>query len=75
VPVDPRGLDALGDAPAREHEVDAHPEVLVEHPGPVVPVGEHPLVGPAVAHDVAQAEVLERGERRSLGAVTWVWPT
>ena len=47
----------LGHAAAGEHEVDPHAEVLVEHPGAVVPVGEDALAGPAVAHDVAQAEL------------------
>ena len=42
--VDPRGLDALGDVVAGEHEVDPHAAVLVEHPGAVVPVGEDALV-------------------------------
>src|SRR3954451_6821418 len=29
---------ARGDRRAREHQVDPHPQVLVEHPGAVVPV-------------------------------------
>ena len=39
----------------------------MEHPGPVVPVGEHPLVRPPIAHDVAQSERLQVGQRRALG--------
>ena len=39
----------------------------MEHPGPVVPVGEHPLVRPAIAHHVVQAERLQLGQRRPLG--------
>ena len=58
---------ALGDRPAGQHEVDPHPEVLVEHAGAVVPVGEHALVRPAVAHDVAQAERLQLRQRLALG--------
>ena len=65
--VDPRRLHALGDRLARRAQVDPHPEVLVEHPGAVVPVGEHALVRPAVAHDVAQAERLQLRQRRALG--------
>ena len=57
--VDPRRPDALGHRPAREDQVDPHAEVLVEHAGAVVPVGEDALVRPAVAHDVVQAERLE----------------
>ena len=52
---------------AGQHQVDPHPEVLVEHPGPVVPVGEDALAGPAVADDVVQAERLQLGQSRSLG--------
>ena len=55
------------DRRAGQHQVDPHPEVLVEHPGPVVPVGEHPLGRPAIAHDVVQAERLQLGQRRPLG--------
>ena len=54
-------------ADAGQDEVDAHAEVLVEHPGAVVPVGEDPLGRPAVAHDVVQAERLQLGQRRALG--------
>ena len=50
-----------------EHEVDPHAEVLVEHAGAVVPVGEHALVRPAVAHDVVQAERLQLPQRLALG--------
>ncbi len=50
-----------------EHEVDPHPAVLVEHAGPVVPVGEHALVGPAIAHDVVEPELLDGRQRRTLG--------
>ena len=75
LPVDPRRLDALGHRRARQHEVDPHPEVLVEHPRAVVPVGEHALVRPAVAHDVVQAGARQRLASASRsGAVTWVWP-
>ena len=52
---------------AGQHQVDPHAEVLVEHPGPVVPVGEHPLGRPAIAHDVVQAERLQVGQRLALG--------
>src|SRR5215218_9639934 len=38
----------------------------MEHPRPVVPVGEHPLVRPAIAHDVTQAERLELRQGRPL---------
>ena len=38
----------------------------MEHPRPVVPVGEHPLVRPAIAHDVTQAERLELRQCRPL---------
>ena len=38
----------------------------MEHAGAVVPVGEHALGRPAVAHDVAQAERLQLGQRRAL---------
>src|SRR5918994_6210328 len=54
VAVDPGGLHALRDGPAGKDEVDAHAEVLVEHAGAVVPVGEDPLAGPAIADDVMQ---------------------
>ena len=64
--VDPGGLDALGDRVAGQHEVDPHPEVLVEHAGAVVPVGEDALAGPAVAHDVVEAGGLQLGQRRAL---------
>jgi hypothetical protein len=47
----------------------------MEHAGPIVPVGEDALVRPAVAHDVAQADGLQLGQRRALGAVTCVCPT
>ena len=57
--VDPCRPHPLGDRPAGEHQVDPHPEVLVEHAGAVVPVGEHALVRPAVAHHVVQAERLQ----------------
>ncbi len=43
------------------------PRSLVEHPGAVIPVGEDPLLRPAVAHDVAQSEGLKLGERGALG--------
>ena len=66
VAVDPRGLDAVGHRPAREDEVDPHAEVLVEHAGAVVPVGEDALVGPAIADDVMQAQRRELGERLAL---------
>ena len=36
----------------------------MEHAGPVVPVGEHALVRPAVPHDVPQAERLQFGQGR-----------
>src|ERR1700704_4580458 len=52
----PGGADAGGGRGAGQDQVDPHSEVSVEHPGPVVPVGEDPLVRPAVADDVAQAE-------------------
>ena len=67
VAVHPRRLDAIGDRLAGQHQIDPHPEVLMEHPGPVVPVGEDPLVRPAIAHDVAQAERLQLRQRRALG--------
>ena len=67
LPVHPRRLDSAGDRLARQHQVDPHPEVLMEHPRPVVPVGEHALVRPAVAHDVAQAERLQLRQRLTLG--------
>ena len=49
-----------------QDQVDPHPEVLVEHPGAVVPVGEDALVRPALAHDVVQPERLELRERLAL---------
>ncbi len=61
--IDPRRLDALCDGIAGEHEIDPHPEVLVEHPGPVVPVREHALGRPVISHDVVQTDPLEVGER------------
>ena len=72
VAVDPRRPYALGDRRARQHEVDPHPEVLVEHAGAVVPVAEHALAGPAVAHDVAHSlepllELYERDEAEGEG--------
>ena len=74
--VDPGGLDALGDGVAGQHEVDPHPEVLVEHAGAVVPVGEDALVR-------ASGRARRRAGRRACssasaarsGAVTCVWPT
>ncbi len=65
--VDPGGLGARGRAGAGEDQVDPHPEVLVEHAGPVVPVAEHSVVGPAAAHDIGQAERFERGQRIAFG--------
>ena len=56
--VDPGRAHPVGDRRAGEDQVDPHPEVAVEHPGPVVPVAEDALVRPAVADDVAQAERL-----------------
>ena len=38
----------------------------MEHPRAVVPVGEDPLVRPAIAHDVAQAEPHQLRQRRPL---------
>ena len=67
LPVHPCRPDAAGDRRAGQHQVDPHPEVLVEHSRAVVPVGEHPLVRPAIAHDVAQAERLQLRQRRALG--------
>ena len=58
LPVHPCRPDTAGDRLAGQHQIDPHPEVLMEHPRPVVPVGEHPLVRPAIAHDVTQAERL-----------------
>ena len=40
---------------AGQDQVDPHAEVLVEHAGAVVPVGEDALVRPSLAHDVAEA--------------------
>ena len=51
-------LVLAGDRLAGQYQIDPHPEVLMEHPRPVVPIGEHPLVRPAIAHDVTQAERL-----------------
>src|SRR3954454_2499933 len=56
--VDPGGADAIGDRVGGEDQVDPHPEVAVEHAGAVVPVGEDSLVRPAVADDIAQAQLL-----------------
>jgi hypothetical protein len=68
LPVDPGRAGSAGDRRRRQHQIDAHPEVAVEHPGAVVPVGEHPLGRPALAHDVAQVQPrLQLGERRALG--------
>jgi predicted MFS family arabinose efflux permease len=44
----------------REDVVDAHPEVLVEHAGAVVPVGERAVVLAGARHDVDQAPVEQR---------------
>jgi hypothetical protein len=63
VPIDPGRLHARGDRLGGQHEVDAHPEVLVEHPRAVVPVGEHALVGPAVADDVPEPHRQQIRER------------
>ena len=65
--VNPGGPDAVCDRRGGEHEVDPHPAILVEHPSPVVPVGEHALVRPAVAHDVVKPELPKRRQRRPLG--------
>src|SRR5580693_2910349 len=65
-PVDPRGAYPAGDGVAGEDEVDAHAQVLVEHPGPVVPVGEDALVWPPVPDDVVQAGRLQAGQRGPL---------
>ena len=66
-----RSIQAACTRPAtrrrREHQVDAHPAVLVEHAGAIVPVAEHPPVGPALAHDVVEPELLDRRERSALG--------
>ncbi len=40
----------------------------MEHPGAVVPVGEHASAGPALANDVVQPDRLQGGERRALGS-------
>ena len=60
------GPDTTGDRLAGQNKIDPHPEVLMEHPRPVVPVGEHPLVRPAIAHYVTQAERLELRQRGPL---------
>ena len=39
----------------------------MEHSGAVVPVAEHPLIGPAIADDVSQAELQQARERCTLG--------
>ena len=39
----------------------------MEHPGPVVPVGEDPFLRPAIAHDVVEAEIHQLRQRRALG--------
>jgi hypothetical protein len=57
---------ALRDGRPGEHDVDAHAEVLVEHLGALVPVGEHAFAGPALANDVVQPDRLQGGERRAL---------
>ena len=49
-----------------QDQVDPHPEVLVEHARPVVPVGEHTAGRPAVADHVVQAERLQFGQRGPL---------
>ena len=66
MPVDPRRPHPIGDRSGGQHQVDAHAQVLVEHPGAVVPVGEHALVRPAIAHDVVQAELLQLRQRGPL---------
>jgi hypothetical protein len=65
--IDPRRPNSARYGGAGEDQIDPHPEVLVEHARAVVPVGEDPLVRPASAHHVAQAECLELGEGRPLG--------
>ena len=57
MPIDPGCGDASSNRVARQHEVNAHTEVLVEHSGPVVPVREHPVSWPAIAHDVAERKL------------------
>ena len=55
--VHPRSAHPPRDLSPREDQVDPHPQVLVEHAGAVVPVGEHALAGPALAHDVDETHV------------------
>ena len=65
--VDPRRADSASHRRRGQHQIDAHPEVAVEHPGAVVPVGEHALGRPVLAHHVAQAQPrLQLGKRRAL---------
>jgi Ser/Thr protein kinase RdoA (MazF antagonist) len=60
--VDPRRLHPAGHRAGRQDQVDPHAEILVEHTGPVVPVGEHPLLRPPVPHHVPQAQALQLGQ-------------
>ena len=64
--IDPDGSDPARDGAAGQDQVDPHPEILVEHSRPVVPIGEDALGRPAITHYVAQAERLQLCERRAL---------
>ena len=67
---------AFGDRVAGEHEVDPHPEVLVEHAGAVVPVREH-AAGRASGRGRRRAGRAPAGRPSAArsGGVTWVCPT
>ena len=59
----------VGDLQARagQHVVDPHAQVLGEHPGPVVPVGEGPVVLAGPGHHVDQTPVDQGLEGCPLG--------
>ena len=46
----------------------------MEHPGPVVPVGEHALRRPALADHVVQPGPSSARAPPAPAGVTWVWP-
>src|SRR4029453_10833629 len=61
LPVHPRCPHPLGDRCGGQHEVDAHPQVLVEHASAIVPVREHPFALPALPHDISKPNGLNWG--------------
>jgi hypothetical protein len=67
LPIDPRRPHPGRHRRTGQGQVDAHAEVLVEHPGAVVPVGEHALPRPAISHDVVQPQLHEAGQGGPLG--------